>query len=121
VPFGIDYVFTIDLTDVAGTPTDTIDDLPAGDLASGFEYSRVSSSVSAPFGWAQSKTLTVVPSGGTGNAWDGSLIVTVPVALQSFLGFNQSCPFRITLYMIDRSSLIEYRVDVMYGDIVVRP
>lgn len=120
VPFGLDYTFTIDLTDTSATPLVTTDDLPAGDVTSLYQFSRVTSAVTAPFGWAQTKSLTITPSGGTGDAWDGTLICTVPAALQSFIGFDRSCPFRITLYMANRQTSIEYRVDVMFGEIAVR-
>lgn len=122
VPFGLDYTFTIDLTDTNETLIDTTDDLPAGDLDTAFIYSRVTSSITSPFGWATSRSLTVTPSGGVGDLWDGTLIVTVDASLQSFIGFDRACPFRITLYMKDRATgTHEYRVDVMFGDIAVRP
>lgn len=121
VPFGLDYTFTIDLTDINSTVIDTTDDLPAGDPGTAFIFSRVASAVTAPFGWAMTKELVVTPEGGVGDLWDGTLTVVINVALQNFLGFDSACPFRITLYMKDRATQThEYRVDVMYGDIVVR-
>lgn len=120
IPYGLDYTFTIDLTDTRGTSTVLTDDVPAGDETTPYIYSRVTSSITLPFGWSTQHSFTITPSGGVGDLWDGTLIVTVPLVLQSLVGFNVSCPFRITLYMTDRTTSIEHRVDVMFGELVVR-
>lgn len=121
VAFGLDYTFHIDLTDTGALQYDSTDDEPLGDPTTSYIYSRVTSAITAPFGWAETWELDITPSGGIGDAWDGTLDVTVPAALQSKIGFDRACPFRIVLYVKDRTTEVEYRVDVMYGDISVRP
>lgn len=120
IPFGIDYTFEVDLTDEGADLTTIADDLPAGDITLPYKFSRVTSAIVAPFGWAETWPMTIVAPGAP-DAWDGTLSVTIDAALQDKIGFDRSCPYRVQLYVKDRITDEESRVDVMVGVIVVRP
>lgn len=119
VPFGPDYKFTVDLTDQGASLTSTSDDLPAGDPSLTYRFSRAVSAVTAPFGWAQTWSMNITPNGGEDD-WDGTLTCVVDGALQAKIGFDRACPYRLQVFLADRITDEEMRVDVLFGNIVVR-